>query len=262
MNKVEIISCGKIFTDADGQSQVVLSAVDLNITDGEFVCIVGASGCGKTTLLNMIGGFDFPTAGSVLIDGKKVSGPDPKHIKIFQEHALFPWRTAIGNVCFGLEAKGIARVEAEQIAGDYLSLVGLTEAAKKFPFQLSGGMRQRVALARALAVEPDILLLDEPFGALDALTRYRLQDELIRIWKKKKPTIIFVTHDIDEAMYLANRVIVMKADPGRISYTYEPPEERLSRRDGLIYENIKQEIFSAFHDGQTADSLVSRGAGL
>jgi len=264
MNKIEIISCWKTFTNGQEPSHDVLASVNLKIAESEFICIVGASGCGKTTLLNMIGGFDRPTSGTVLIDGKEVGGPDPKRIKIFQEYALFPWRTALGNVCFGLEAKGVKRREAAEIAMEYLELVGLKEARHKFPYQLSGGMRQRVAIARALAVEPDILLMDEPFGALDAFSRYRLQDEILRIWEDRRPTIVFVTHDIDEALHLATRVVVMKANPGRIVQIHEvssaeaPPDVfvqnresavgRLPRRKGVFQENTKQKILSSFHD--------------
>jgi NitT/TauT family transport system ATP-binding protein len=247
MNKVEIVSCSRSYKDAKGDEQTVLDSVDLMVAEGEFLCIVGSSGCGKTTLLNMIAGFDKPTGGSILIDGEAVKGPSPKSIKIFQEHALLPWRTALTNVCLGLDAKGMGGVEAKRVAMEYLDLVGLADAAHKFPYQLSGGMRQRVAIARALAVKPDILLMDETFGALDTLTRYRLQDEILRIWRERKPTVIFVTHDIDEALYLADRIVVMTANPGKISYIYEQPEGSLHRRGGHMFENIKTEILSAFH---------------
>lgn len=197
MAKIEINNLCKSFQDPQGQSLDVLVDVNLEIAAGEFLCLLGPSGCGKTTLMNLMAGFEKPTQGTLTIDGLPVSRPDPKHITIFQDYGLFPWRNVLGNVVFGLEAKGMNKKAAQEKAEEYLELVGLTQFSRSFPGQLSGGMKQRVAIARALAVEPDIIFMDEPFAALDTFTRYRLQDEVLRIWLEKKPTIIFVTHDID-----------------------------------------------------------------
>jgi NitT/TauT family transport system ATP-binding protein len=246
MDKVRIEQVSKTFISNDNVPQTVLSEVNLRITDGEFLCLLGPSGCGKTTLMNLIAGFEKPTTGSIIIDGQLVVRPHPKHITIFQDYGLFPWRTVLDNVLFGLEAKGIEKKEARKIAKDYLDLVGLTAAAEQFPRQLSGGMKQRVSIARALAVEPDILLMDEPFGALDAFTRYRLQDEILRIWQEKKPTIIFVTHDIDEAIYLGQKVVIMAPNPGRIQTILPIDLSKPADRSGEEFGTYRREIFRSF----------------
>jgi len=246
MDKVKIERVSKIFTSQDNVPQTVLAEIDLIIKDGEFLCLLGPSGCGKTTLMNLIAGFEKPTTGSVTIDDQLVVRPHPKHITIFQDYGLFPWRTVLDNVLFGLEAKGISKKEARKIAGEYLELVGLTAAAEQFPRQLSGGMKQRVSIARALAVEPDILLMDEPFGALDAFTRYRLQDELLRIWEEKKPTIVFVTHDIDEAVYLGQKVVIMSPNPGKIKMILPIDLPKPADRSGAEFGAYRREIFRAF----------------
>ncbi|SAK84651.1 ABC transporter [Caballeronia catudaia] len=196
----------------------VLDDVSFHVTAGEFVSLVGPSGCGKTTLLDLVGGLTLPDAGEILIDGRKVEGPGLDRGIVFQQYALFPWKTALGNVAFGLEAKGIAKTERDARARRFLELVGLSEFVDRYPHQLSGGMKQRVAIARSLAYEPDVLLMDEPFAALDAQTRESLQDELLRIWKRTGTTIVFITHSIDEAIYLGQRVLVMAASPGRITH--------------------------------------------
>ncbi len=193
-----------------------LADVSLTIREGEFVCLLGPSGCGKTTLLDAIAGFERPSSGSVSVDGRPVDGPDPRHTFVFQDYGLLPWRTVERNVGLGLENRKLTRPERQQTVDRYLDLVGLAASRNHYPDQLSGGMRQRVALARALAVDPDMLLMDEPFGALDVITRTRMQDELIRIWQACGKTVIFVTHDIDEAVYLADRVVIMTPDPGRV----------------------------------------------
>lgn len=215
--KIAIANVAKSFPDVRREQLAVLVDINLEIATGEFLCLLGPSGCGKTTLMNLMAGFEQPTSGTLTIDGLPVDRPNPKHITIFQDYGLFPWRNVLDNVILGLEAKGMKSKEARAKAEEYLELVGLSQFARSFPGQLSGGMKQRVAIARALAVEPDILFMDEPFAALDAFTRYRLQDEVLRIWQEKKPTIIFVTHDIDEAVYLAQRVVIMSPNPGRIS---------------------------------------------
>jgi NitT/TauT family transport system ATP-binding protein len=204
------------FRDNEGNVRAAIADVSLEVARGEFVCLLGPSGCGKTTLLNLIAGFDRPSSGRVLVDDREVQGPDPSRLCIFQSYALFPWRTVLDNVAYGLEVRGAARVERETIAHDLLRLVGLDGFSGHLPHQLSGGMQQRVAVARALAVDPAILLMDEPFGALDALTRIRLQDEIARIAGERSTTVVFVTHDVDESIVLADRVVVMAPAPGRI----------------------------------------------
>jgi NitT/TauT family transport system ATP-binding protein/sulfonate transport system ATP-binding protein len=193
-----------------------LHHVDLVIDKGEFVCLIGASGCGKSTLLRIIAGFEQPTSGHVDIYGHRVAGPGSDRGMVFQDYALFPWLTVRQNIAFGPRQKGLEAAKVREIADEYLNMVGLTAFADRFPSQLSGGMKQRVAIARVLANEANILLMDEPFGALDALTREQLQDELLQIWARTGVTVIFVTHSVEEATLLADRVVVMSAGPGRI----------------------------------------------
>ncbi|MFJ9943668.1 ABC transporter ATP-binding protein [Streptomyces erythrochromogenes] len=193
-----------------------LDGIDLEIQSGEFLVVVGPSGCGKSTLLDLLGGLSAPTAGRILLDGKPVTGPGLDRGIVFQQYALLPWRTALGNVEFGLEATGVPRRERKSRAREFLDLVGLTGFEDRHPHQLSGGMRQRVAIARSLAYDPDVLLMDEPFAALDAQTRESLQDELRRIWQRTGKTVVFITHGIEEAVYLGQKVAVMTSRPGRI----------------------------------------------
>jgi ABC-type nitrate/sulfonate/bicarbonate transport system ATPase subunit len=198
----------------DDATLPVLEDIQLNVRQGEFLCIVGPSGCGKSTLLNMMGGFLPPTSGAVRIDGEIVRGPDPRRIFVFQERGVFPWLTVEGNIGFGLFK--LSRAEREQRIAHYVQMVGLKGFEQAYPTELSGGMKQRLEVARALAVNPDVLFLDEPFGALDSITRLTMRSELLRIWETERNTIIFVTHDIDEAVQLADRVAVMSSRPGRI----------------------------------------------
>ncbi|MEV6677572.1 ABC transporter ATP-binding protein [Streptomyces erythrochromogenes] len=193
-----------------------LDGIDLEIRSGEFLVVVGPSGCGKSTLLDLLGGLSTPTSGRILLDGKPVTGPGLDRGIVFQQYALLPWRTALGNVEFGLEATGVPRRERRPRAQEFLDLVGLTGFEDRHPHQLSGGMRQRVAIARSLAYDPDVLLMDEPFAALDAQTRESLQDELRRIWQRTGKTVVFITHGIEEAVYLGQKVAVMTSRPGRI----------------------------------------------
>jgi len=193
-----------------------LRRVDLTIDKGEFVCLIGASGCGKSTLLRIIAGFEQPTSGHVEIYGHPVTAPGSDRGMVFQDYALFPWLTVRENVAFGPKQKGLSAVKVKEIADQYVDMVGLTAFAERYPQQLSGGMKQRVAIARVLANEANILLMDEPFGALDALTREQLQDELLQIWARTGVTVIFVTHSVEEATLLADRVVVMSAGPGRV----------------------------------------------
>jgi NitT/TauT family transport system ATP-binding protein len=192
----------------------VLEEIDLAVTAGEFVCILGPSGCGKSTLLNIVAGFLAPTEGRVTIDGEPVTGPDPRRIFVFQERGVFPWLTVEENIGFGL-FRSNEREKRERIA-HYVQLVGLTGFETSYPRELSGGMKQRLEVARALAVNPDVLYLDEPFGALDSITRLQMRRELLRIWDAERKTILFVTHDIEESVQLADRVVVLSARPGRV----------------------------------------------
>jgi nitrate ABC transporter ATP-binding subunit len=193
-----------------------LARVDLTIREGEFVCMIGASGCGKSTLLRIIAGFEEPSTGHVEVNGKPIAGPGSDRGMVFQDYALFPWMTVRQNIGFGPRQRSLARGEVDEIAREFVRLVGLERFADRYPSQLSGGMKQRVAIARVLANEANILLMDEPFGALDALTREQLQHELLQIWARTRVTIMFVTHSVEEAVLLADRVLVMSAGPGRI----------------------------------------------
>lgn len=213
---ITIRGVSKVFPAGGGPVQA-LTGVDLDVREGEIVTLVGTSGCGKSTLLNIIAGLEHPTAGEVTVSGRRVTGPGPDRGVIFQQYALFPWLTVAGNVEFGLRLQGVRRREAAATARRYLELVDLVGFADALPKELSGGMRQRVAIARAYAVNPSILLMDEPFGALDAVTRVDLQDQLLRAWSVEPKTIVFVTHDVEEAVYLADRVVVMSPRPGRVS---------------------------------------------
>ncbi|MCW2542342.1 MAG: transporter ATP-binding protein [Frankiales bacterium] len=204
-----------------GQVVTAVDGITLDIAAGEFVALVGPSGSGKTTLLDLLGGLSKPTSGRIEIDGQPVTGPGLDRAVVFQQYALFPWRTALSNVEFGLEAKGLRHRQRQTVARHYLDLVGLAGFAARYPHELSGGMKQRVAIARSLAYEPGILLMDEPFAALDAQTREQLQDELLRIWNQTGKTIVFITHAIDEAVYLGQRVVVLSAHPGRVIETLD-----------------------------------------
>jgi NitT/TauT family transport system ATP-binding protein len=192
-----------------GTNVTAVHDVSLEVQEGEFVSVVGPSGCGKTTILNMIAGFIPLSGGEILVGGKPVKGPGPDRGVVFQSFALFPWRTVLDNVAFGPKMRGIGRAEREQIAREYLTLAKLTDAANRYPNELSGGMQQRVGVVRALANEPDVLLMDEPFASVDAQTRMTLQEELTRIWQEKRPTVLFITHDVAEAVFLADRVIAL-----------------------------------------------------
>jgi NitT/TauT family transport system ATP-binding protein len=228
----------------DGNSTAVLDNVDLEVGEGEFVCLLGPSGCGKSTLLNVIAGFISPTSGEVRIDGEAVRGPDPRRIFVFQERGVFPWLTVEGNIGFGLFK--LSAQEREKRIAHYVKLVGLQGFEKAYPQELSGGMKQRLEVARALAVNPDMLFLDEPFGALDSITRLIMRGELLRIWEAERKTIIFVTHDIEEAVQLADRVVVMSARPAKIQRVVEidiaHPRDISSRRYLELRDGIFEQI--------------------
>ena len=213
--KVKIDNVRKVYDTRNGE-MIALNGVNLDIMENEFICVVGPSGCGKSTLLNIIAGLLEPTSGKVSCDGREVQGTGTDRGVVFQQYALFPWMTVKKNVMFGLNLKGIKGKEAEEIAMKYIKMVQLEDFVDHYPKELSGGMKQRVAIARAYAVNPSILLMDEPFGALDAQTRTQLQQELLETWEKEKKTCFFITHDVDEAIILAQKVIIMSARPGRI----------------------------------------------
>jgi ABC-type nitrate/sulfonate/bicarbonate transport system ATPase subunit len=213
-DKVVFTGVDKRF-DAQGGSREVLAGVDLRVAAGEFVCLLGPSGCGKSTLLNVAAGFETPTRGTVRIDGVAVEGPDPRRVFVFQEYGIFPWASVWDNVVLGL--RGRSKADRHAIARKTIDLVGLTGFERTYPMELSGGMKQRVEVARALAVSPDVLFMDEPFGALDSLTRLTMRAEILRIWEREPMTILFVTHDVDEALQLAERIVVFTPRPGRIA---------------------------------------------
>jgi ABC-type nitrate/sulfonate/bicarbonate transport system ATPase subunit len=249
MSKIQIDGVSKSFGGGPGHAPALID-VDLEVAEREFVCILGPSGCGKSTLLNIVAGFLAPTAGRVLVDGRLVTGPGADRGVVFQEYVLFPWLTVAGNVEFGPALQGLPAAERRRRVARYLELVGLTAHAEKFPVQLSGGMKQRVAIARALANNPSIILMDEPFGALDAQTREVLQDELSRIQRVEHKTILFITHSIREAVYLADRVVVMTSAPGRIKqvFSVKLPEIRdrfaseFTQYESDITRTVKEEV--------------------
>jgi NitT/TauT family transport system ATP-binding protein len=214
--QVAIRGVTKRFAVGDGEVEA-LGRIDLTIDEGQFVCLIGASGCGKSTLLRIVAGFEEPTSGDVAVAGRPITGPGSDRGMVFQDYALFPWMTVKQNIGFGPRQRQLPRREVEAIADEYVKLVGLEAASNRYPNQLSGGMKQRVAIARVLANNAGTLLMDEPFGALDALTREQLQRELLQIWARTRVTILFVTHSVEEAALLADRVLVMSAGPGRIA---------------------------------------------
>lgn len=227
---------------AEGKEMVALQDIDLDIDDNEFVCLIGPSGCGKTTLLRIIAGLEEASSGTVYLDGMPIGGPGPERGMVFQEYSLFPWRTVIDNIVFGLELRGVPQAERLAQGRQYLKMVGLERFESRYPHELSGGMKQRVAIARALVNHPKALLMDEPFGALDAQTRNTMQSELLRIWQEEKKTVVFVTHSVDEAIYLADRIVIMSARPGRIkdiiNIDLDRPRSRTSPEVNSIRDRI------------------------
>ena len=242
-HKLEITGVRKVFQPDDGRQPIVaIDRFDLAVDDGEFVCLLGPSGCGKSTLLNIVAGFVRPTEGRVTLDGAEVSAPGRDRGVVFQDSALFPWFRVGQNVEFGLKMAGMSRPERERIADQYLDLIGLRAFRAAFPKELSGGMKQRVAIARALAGDPKILLMDEPFGALDAQTRGTMQDEVTKIWAATGKTIVFVTHAIEESLLLADRVVVMSPRPGRIKAVLPVPLDRPRSDAAPDFVALKAEI--------------------
>jgi ABC-type nitrate/sulfonate/bicarbonate transport system ATPase subunit len=243
---IEVKGVGKTFAADQPGSAPVLGSVDLAIRDNEFVVLLGRSGCGKTTLLNIVAGLELATSGEVLVSNRPVTGPGGGKGMVFQQNALFPWLTATRNVMFAAENRGLDRDAAQKLADDLLDLVGLGGVGEKYPAELSGGMQQRVAIARALALDPAILLMDEPFGALDEITRNEMQDELLRVWQVRRKTVLFVTHSIWEALILADRIVVLAPRPGRIVLEREITEPRPRSRASLplikTHEAISQAL--------------------
>ncbi len=240
---LEIKDLKKSFPKKKGE-MVAIADFDLDVEEGEFVCLLGPSGCGKTTVLRIIAGLEVPTTGTILLNGKQISGPGSDRGMVFQEFALFPWRTVRRNVEFGLELKGVPPEERRARTQRYIDLVGLSGFEDYHPYQLSGGMKQRVGIARALANEPSILLMDEPFGALDAQTRNLMQKELLRIWSETRKTVIFVTHSVDEALFLADRIVVMTARPSTVGEIYKIEWPRPRDRASPEFAALRKQILA------------------
>jgi len=245
--KIVVSHVSRQFPADEPERGLALQDIKLTVIPNEFVCVVGRSGCGKTTLLNLIAGLLRPTEGEVLIDGRRVEGPGPDRGMVFQYSALFPWLTALENVEFGPRNLGVPRNQRRALALELIDLVRLRGFESKYPRELSGGMKQRVAIARALATDPEVLLMDEPFGALDELTRAEMQEELLRIWEARRKTVVFVTHSIMEAIYLSDRVVILSPHPGRVRkdvrIAMPRPRQRSSTEFMAYYEDIHSSIF-------------------
>ena len=233
---IDIEDVSQVFRTSGRQDHLALSGISLAIEDGAFVSILGPSGCGKSTLLYIVGGFVSPTAGVAKVRGKAVTGPGPDRGPVFQEFALFPWKSVLGNVMYGPRQQGVKSAEAEAQSRALIEMVGLKGFEHFYPKELSGGMKQRVALARTLAYHPAVLLMDEPFGALDAHTRRRLQNDLLGIWERDRKTVLFVTHSVDEAVFLSDKVVVMTRSPGRIKMVIDIDLPRPRRRSDLLLD--------------------------
>jgi NitT/TauT family transport system ATP-binding protein len=233
---IEIDRVSQVFQTSGRQNHLALSEISLSIEDGAFVSILGPSGCGKSTLLYIVGGFVSPTEGTAKMKGKAISGPGPDRGPVFQEFALFPWKSVLGNVMYGPRQQGVKHAEAEAQSRALIEMVGLKGYENFYPKELSGGMKQRVALARTLAYHPAVLLMDEPFGALDAHTRTRLQNDLLNIWERDRKTVLFVTHSVEEAVFLSDKVVVMTRSPGRIKQIVDIDLPRPRRRAELLLD--------------------------
>jgi NitT/TauT family transport system ATP-binding protein len=241
MALLEVRNLSKLYT-AEGKTMEALKQINLDIKENEFICFIGPSGCGKTTLLRIIAGLEEPTSGGIYLNGDLIKGPGPERGMVFQEYSLFPWRTVLDNVAFGPELQGINKDERYERARQYIRMVDLERFEARFPHELSGGMKQRVAIARALVNDPKAILMDEPFGALDAQTRNIMQSELLRIWEKEKKTVVFVTHSVDEAIYLADRIVILSARPGSIKDIIEIDLLRPRVRTSLEVNKIRDRI--------------------
>ena len=241
MSHILVSQVNKVFQTAE-REVVALKDINLDIPQGQFVCLLGPSGCGKSTLLNAVAGFAPPSSGSITVDGQPVTAPGPERGMVFQEYALFPWMTVEDNFAFGLQIKGQPKAQIKATVDKLLNMLSLQDFRNRYPKDLSGGMRQRVAIARVLALDSPIMLMDEPFGALDALTRRNLQDELLRIWSELKKTIIFVTHSIEEAIYLADRIVVMTYRPGTVKRDLLIDLPRLRDPAAAEFNALKREL--------------------
>ena len=244
---IQIRDVGKVFGNRKDQV-VALNQVNLNIDEGEFTVIIGPSGCGKSTLLYLLAGFESPSEGKILLDGQPIDKPGPDRGFVFQDYALFPWKTVLGNVMFGLCNNGWDKKEAREKALEFIQLVNLSGFERAYPHTLSGGMKQRVGIARALAYNPKVLLMDEPFGALDAQTRKYMQQELVRVWEKTKKTVVFITHSVIEAVYLADKVVVMTARPGTVKGCVEVDLPRPRDYTGQNYLAVRQKVLGLLEE--------------
>ena len=243
---LDIQGVGKTYVLNDSRIEALRDA-NLTVKKGEFVCLIGASGCGKSTLLRIVAGFEAPTAGQALMWGKPIAGPAPDRGMVFQDYGLFPWLTVRENIGFGPSSRGRPKAEVRETVERFIALIGLTRFADAYPHQLSGGMKQRVAIARVLANDAEVVLMDEPFGALDAMTRERLQDELLELWQRTGLTVLFVTHSIEEAIFLSDRVVVMEPGPGRIASAHQV--ELLRPRDVASpeFNEVRRELGVRLH---------------
>jgi NitT/TauT family transport system ATP-binding protein len=250
--KIEIEHLQKTFRSEQRGKLVALQDVSLAVEEGEFVSIIGPSGCGKSTLLYIVAGFESYDEGRVLVNNKPVSGPGTDRGIVFQEYALFPWRTVLGNITYGLENTGMPKAERVRVARQHIEQVGLVGFENRYPRELSGGMKQRVAIARTLAYAPDILLMDEPYGALDAQTREQMQDQLLSIWRETRQTVLMITHDVSEAVFLSQRIIVMSARPGRVKAEIPVELDRSLPREEIMlsdqFNKTRNEVWLAVRE--------------
>ncbi len=256
MNYIELSHATKTFKKADGTRFAAFEDVSFGIERGEFVCVLGPSGCGKSALLNAIAGFSLVTSGSVKIGGEEVKEPSPKRVMIFQNYGLLPWRTVLKNVELGLEERKIPKEERRAIAEKYVEIVGLSAFKDERPRRLSGGMQQRVSIARALAVDPEVVFMDEPFAALDAITRMKLQDDVLKLSREEKKTVVFVTHDVGEAVYLADRILILSPNPGRLKSVVNVTIGREFRdRSSADFFQLQKQVFELF-EGKATENPV------
>ena len=254
--KVEAIEVNKTFGRGKGKVTAIRD-LNMQVEENEFTVLVGPSGCGKSTFLYMVAGFERPTSGKILLDGQPIEKPGPDRGFVFQEFVLYPWRTVLGNVTFGLEIAGMKKEEAQKEAMRYIEMVGLRGFEDKYPHTLSGGMKQRVGIARALAYNPEVLLMDEPFGSLDAQTRKVMQGELVRIWEEMKKTVIFVTHSVIEATYLADKIVVMTARPGKVKGIVDVDLPRPRDYTGGKYLKIRKQVLDLVEEEVTKSLQIS-----
>ncbi len=256
MPSIEFRNLTKRYTTVEGEETTALRQIDLTVKDGEFVCVLGPSGCGKSTLLEIAAGLLPTTEGEVLLDGVPIKGPSRNIGVVFQDSSLFPWRSVQKNIAFGLEISKADKSESAKKVNDVIELVGLKGFEQKYPHQLSGGMRQRAGMARTLVNNPDCILMDEPFSAVDHLTRLTLQEEIVRIWEKEKKTILFITHDVSEAVYLATRIVLLTPRPGRIQQIFDVAIERPRSRSDMQYIDLIEKIYVSLNNPDVSDESI------